>query len=58
MYNEQTISAKIANPSSNSQYDVFLHYHNDISHSMFQYDGYQGHGSMKPQMVDLKILPD
>ena len=56
IYGINEVDAKIANPSSDNTYDVFFHYHNDISHVMQQGDGY-GVMSVPEQMIDLTISP-
>lgn len=55
----KAVNAIISYPSTTNQYDVFLHYHNDISHV---FDNASWAGSLGPasreQYVELEVTPD
>jgi hypothetical protein len=52
----KSVNAIITNPSPTNQYDVFLHYHNDISHVFDEQWGFSP--KVKEQFIDLEITPD
>ena len=54
-----TTNAIITKPSPTNQYDVFLHYHNDISHVFDERWNVGGGGPRAmEQFINLEIIPD
>jgi hypothetical protein len=51
-------SVEITNPSIDNKYDVFLHFHNDISHTWGNSDLAASTPSAREQVIQLTIAPD
>ena len=53
-----SVPVPITNPSSDNKYDVFLHYHNDISHTFGQTMTGRFVDNAIDQVIQLKMIPD
>ena len=52
------VDVQITNPSSDNKYDVFLHFHNDISHTWGNSEIAANTPSAREQVIQLTIKPD
>jgi len=53
-----SVPVEITNPSSDNKYDVFLHFHNDISHTFGQTMTAAFVPTAIDQVIQLKMIPD